>query len=384
MRRRRPCEAGEGLSTQGKVEGRKHRVVIVGGGTAGCATAIALRAHGVSDVVVAEMQQAPQWRIGEAIPPAAGPLLRKLGVWDAFLAQEHLPSAGSCASWGRDTLAYNDFILGLEGKGWHIDRTAFDAMLARAAEGAGCRFQRGHRLRDAARRDGRGYDLTFDTDDGTTALAAEFLVDTTGIASGAVRRLGVARNQIDSIAVTSALFELARPEAIPSQTLLEAREEGWWYAAKLPQARMIVALAVEPSARSRFADEPTWSRALTQTRHVSSWVSRGGTGVPAPLHAALAPSAILSRVVGEDWLAVGDAASAYDPIAAQGIAKALGDGWEAGEAIAGFFARGQAPLLAYQERVFERFRDYVRLRGDLYAREQRWRDAPFWRNRRFA
>ena len=331
------------------------------------------------------MRPAPAWRIGEAIPPAAGALLRKLGVWDAFLAQDHLPSAGSCASWGRDMLGYNDFIIGLEGKGWHIDRAAFDAMLARAAEDAGCRFRRGHRLRDAARCADGGYDLAFTTDDGgTIAVAAEFLVDATGIASGAARRLGVARNQIDCIVMIGAMFDLARPQAVPSQALLEAGEEGWWYAAKLPQGRMIAGLAVEPSARSRFADQATWSRALAQTRHVSAWLARGEAGAPATLRGALAPSAILSCVVGKDWLAVGDAASAYDPIAAQGIVKALGDGWEAGEAIAGFFARGTAPLSVYQERVFERFRDFVRLRGQLYAREQRWPDAPFWRRRRFA
>ncbi len=330
------------------------------------------------------MRPAPEWRIGEAIPPAAGALLRKLGVRDAFLAQDHLPSAGSCASWGRDALAYNDFILGLEGEGWHIDRAAFDAMLARGAEDAGCRFLRGHRLRDAARREDGGYDLTFDTDaGGGTALAAEFLVDATGIAAGAARRLGVARNQVDCIAVIAAPFELARPQTVPSQALLEASEEGWWYAAKLPRAQMIVALAVEPAERSRFADAAMWSRALARTRHVSAWMARGGAGGPAPLRVALAPSAILSCVAGQEWLAVGDAASAYDPIAAQGIVKALGDGWEAGEAIAGFFARGQAPLDAYQERVFARFRDYVRLRGQLYARERRWNDAPFWRGRRF-
>jgi len=381
---RRRCGAGERLSPREPIRGRKHRVVVVGGGTAGCAAAIALRAHGIAPVVVVEARRMPEWRIGEAIPPTAGALLHKLGVWGAFAAQDHLPAAGSCASWGQDALVYNDFILGLEGKGWHIDRAAFDGMLARSAEDAGCRFLRGHRLRNAARREDGEYDLTFDTHKGgTTTLVAEFMVDATGIAAGAARRLGVARNQIDCIAVIAALFDLARPEAIPSQALLEAKEGGWWYAAKLPRASMIVALAVEPSERSPFTDEATWLRAAARTHHVSAWLARGRAAVPRSLHAALAPSAILSRVAGEGWLAVGDAASSCDPIAAQGIVKALSDGWEAGEAIAEFFARGQAPLLAYQERVFARFRDYVGLRGRLYARERRWADAPFWRNRRF-
>jgi len=218
-------------------DGSRHAVVIVGGGTAGCATAIALAARGVEDVVVVEMQRAPAPRIGEAVPPACRDVLNRLGVWDDFLAQNHLPSAGSCASWGKDELRYNDFILNGQGKGFHLDRAAFDAMLFVAARGAV--RARGLRLRAAERHDD-GRVLTFETEDSArTRVTAEFLVDATGIAASAVRRLGVARNQVDCLAVVAMLFDLGEPGVIPSQALLEACEYGWWYAAKLPRDRMM-------------------------------------------------------------------------------------------------------------------------------------------------
>ena len=182
------------------MDGSRHAVVIVGGGTAGCATAIALAARGVEDVVVIEMQREPGWRIGEAVPPACQAMLSRLGVWDDFLAQGHLPSAGSCASWGKGELGYNDFILAGQGQGFHLDRAAFDAMLfAAAARGGTC--LRGLRLRAAERRDD-GHVLSFEGEDGArTRVMAGFLVDATGIAASAVRRLGVARNQVDCLAV---------------------------------------------------------------------------------------------------------------------------------------------------------------------------------------
>jgi flavin-dependent dehydrogenase len=81
-------------------------------------------------------------------------------------------------------------------------------------------------------------------------------------------------------------------------------------------------------------------------------------------------------------VAVGDAASAYDPVSAQGIVKALCDGEAAAYAIARFFADGgEATLLAYQDAVFARFRDYLRLRQHLYGLERRWPRSPFWRHR---
>jgi flavin-dependent dehydrogenase len=339
----------------------------------------------VEDTVVVDMQKHPRWRIGEAVPPASRHVLQRLGVWEDFLAQGHLPSAGSCASWGKPELGYNDFILDMQGKGWHVDRAAFDAMLAATVVAGGGRVVCGLRLRDAERREAGGYALSFEDDEGGhVRVTAGFLVDATGIAAGAVRRLGVARNQIDCLAVICSVFELGAPAAVPSQALLEACEYGWWYAAKLPKERMIAALAVEPSQHRRFNETGTWLSALRATRHVARWLKSGEAklGSGPKLETALAPSAILSRVVGERWLAVGDAASAYDPVSAQGIVKALCDGEAAADAIAGFVdGAGESPQLAYQDRVFAQFRDYVRLRRHLYGLERRWSLSSFWRNR---
>ena len=363
------------------MDGSRHAVVIVGGGTAGCATAIALAARGVEDVVVVESERAPGSRIGEAIPPACRDVLNRLGVWDDFLAQGHLPSAGSCASWGKDELGYNDFILTGQGKGFHLDRAAFDAMLFAAAARRGT-CVRGPRLRAAERHDD-GHVLSFETEDGTpTRVTAGFLVDATGIAASAVRRLGVARNQVDCLAVVAMLFDLGEPGVIPSQALLEACEYGWWYAAKLPRDRMIVALAVEPARQRDFGATESFMTTLRRTRHAGRWLERGGVATACEPVSALAPSAILSRVVGARWLAVGDAASAYDPVAAQGIVKALCDGEAAADAIARFLAgTGEVPLLKYQDGVFARFTDYLRLRQHLYGLERRWPQSPFWKNR---
>jgi flavin-dependent dehydrogenase len=367
---------------KGPVDGSRHDVVIVGGGIAGCATAIALAARGVEDVVVVDSERQPGWRIGEAVPPACRDVLARLGLWDDFLAERHLPSAGSCASWGKADLGYNDFLLDGQGHGFHLDRAAFGAMVsAAAARRAVC--ARGLRLREAERGDD-GHVLWFEGDGGArTRVAAGFLVDATGIAAGAVRRLGVARNQIDCLAVLAMVFDLQQGDGVPSQTLLEACEYGWWYAAKLPRDRMVVALAVDPSGQRGFGECAAFMAALRETRHAARWLERGRAAPaarqPAP---ALAPSAILSRVVGERWLAVGDAASAYDPLVAQGIVKALCDGETAAETIAGFLAgAGEAPLLAYQDGVFARFTDYLRLRRHLYRLERRWPQAPFWQNR---
>lgn len=196
-------------------------------------------------------------------------------------------------------------------------------MLSDKVCASGVKFRHGFRMRVTVRAGGNGYILTFDNETGAPAtLTADFLVDATGITASAARRLGIARNQIDCLAVASSVVDLNEPDAVPSQALLEACEHGWWYAARIPRGRMIAALAV------------------------------------------------------------GDAACAYDPISAQTIVKALGDGEAAAEAISIFLARADsAPLVAYQDAVFARFRDYLRLHQHLYGLERRWPRAPFGQHR---
>ncbi|HYR12538.1 MAG TPA: tryptophan 7-halogenase, partial [Longimicrobium sp.] len=68
-------------------------VVVAGGGPAGCAAALALRAHapGLS-VALVEASAYGGERIGETLPPHAAEVLEHLGVGDAFRAQGHHPA----------------------------------------------------------------------------------------------------------------------------------------------------------------------------------------------------------------------------------------------------------------------------------------------------
>jgi flavin-dependent dehydrogenase len=89
-----------------------------------------------------------------------------------------------------------------------------------------------------------------------------------------------------------------------------------------------------------------------------------------------APSYCLDRVGGDHWLAIGDAASAYDPITSHGICKALANGWLAAQVIS-----GQSSQEGYTGSVQAAYRRYLAQRRHLYGLEQRWPDSPFWKRR---
>jgi flavin-dependent dehydrogenase len=93
-------------------------------------------------------------------------------------------------------------------------------------------------------------------------------------------------------------------------------------------------------------------------------------------------SRLLNPITGPNWLAVGDAASRFDPLSSQGIVKALRSGIFASYAIGDLLVRSDPTgLRRYQHYITEEFRSYTQTRAKYYGQEQRWPQSPFWRRR---
>lgn len=366
-----------------------YQAAILGGGPAGCAAALALRRRGIPDVLLIEADGYAAVRVGESIPPESRLLLERLGLWQGFLAEGHEPCLGSCSVWGGDTPGYNDFLLNPHGTGWHLDRRRFDAFLARKAVAAGVELRDRTRFQGVEPR-GEGFALRLTTAEGPRTVTARFVIDATGSRSQLARSLGATRRLHDRLSYVAAFLERPGSAPLSRLTLLEAVEYGWWYAARLPEGRMAVGVASDPAIVKREAlyRQDLWLARLRQTRLLGGELA-GCEPARDPEHSGLlvrtALSFRLDRVRGPGWLAVGDAASSYDPIASQGIYKALLDGLEAADAVAAWL-RGEAgapqALDGYQAAVAERFEDYLINRDYFYARERRWPMAPFWAGRR--
>jgi flavin-dependent dehydrogenase len=357
-------------------------VVILGGGPAGCAAALALARLGTFRILVVEAGHHDAVRVGESIPPDTRIVLEQLGVWDAFVKENHEPCLGSCSSWGADELGYNDFLFNPMGNGWHLDRRRFDAFLARQVNARGIELCTGTRW-DACERSAAGLRLRLWGKGGAARMVtARFAVDATGMRASFARSMGASRLFVDQLLCVTAFLALPAFGAFSRLTMLEAVEYGWWYAAKLPDRRLAVAVASDPAIVKRHALRRCdgWFACLMATRHIAPQLTGCRFIESSPIICA-ASSFVLDKTVGTGWLAVGDAAAAYDPISSQGIYKALADGTRAAKAIANFLHGSAAELDDYQVEAADRFRRYLDNRNYFYGLERRWPDSAFWMRR---
>lgn len=361
------------------------RVTIVGGGPAGCATALALHARGVEDVTVVEAGAYAEARIGESVPPDIHRLFAQLGILDAFLAQGHEPCVGSCSAWGSDRLGYNDFVASPHGPGRHLDRRGFEAFLAQQVSARGMRMLTSTRFRNVERTATGGFRVSVSERAGDTrVLDCDHVVDAGGLQAMLATRLGARKRIFDRLITVCAFLELDDTADFSQLTLLEAVEYGWWYAARLPDRRVVVAVASDAATlKAMHLDEiDEWRRRFAATVHVAAALDRAHW-TSDTLCVLLAASSLLEPVAGPGWIAVGDAASCFDPISAQGIHKAFANAIAAAAVIAegDADARTATATQRYEQQMRQEFSDHLRVRQYFYDLEQRWPHSTFWTER---
>ena len=358
-------------------------VLILGGGPAGSATAIALkRLDAGLRIALLEKTSYSSLRIGETLPPPAQATLASLGVWDAFLATSPLQSYGTRAAWGSAEPVENEFIFSPYGHGWHVDRRAFDAMLAREAERAGVEICFQAKPVGEPDRE-NNWTLKIQFADGSTRLvSARFVVDATGRRSWFACSQGLRHLVYDHLAGVFLFFRFDHGKApADTYTMVEACEKGWWYSSLVPNGSVAVALMTDASAlrERRWKSCEEWCALTAPAPHTARRIA-GAAALGKPV-VYPASSQRLENPVGDNWLAAGDAASTFDPLSSQGIIKALRSGIRAGRAICRHLRGDRQALADYAQFVEREFSNYLAVRAGYYRLEQRWPDLPFWRQR---
>ncbi|XXT17509.1 tryptophan 7-halogenase [Sorangium sp. So ce429] len=355
-------------------------ILIVGAGPAGAVTALNLAPF--RRVLLIDRRRASRPRVGESLPGAARRLLADMGLWEAFLADGHAPRHAHRGAWGGPEPVERDALADPDGHGWHLDRARFERRLRAVA------VARGARLLAPARptrltREGDGWRIALDHEGQALTVHAALVVDASGRASRLLSDHGARRSVGHRLVCGWA--RAAQVDLPPGITQIEAEVDGWWYAAPLPEGGGLLAFHTDadlPAARAGRSAAALLDRARALPM-LSALVADGGWDAASSGYCA-AHGAHLDVPVGEGWIAVGDAALAFDPLAAQGLFNALYTGLAAAETADRWLQGRSTALGEYADELAQVWRAYEEHLAAWYGMEQRWPGSAFWARRRRA
>lgn len=358
-------------------------VLIVGGGPAGLSAALSLLNTPGTDVVLVEQSELDHPRIGEHV---SGSIFKfteflKLGAAD-FEPGCFSPTYGNISYWGSDQPISRESIFTPAGPGYQLDREKFDtALMRKVAERGGVVFPR-TRCLEFQQDDSHHWEVVArHATRGSMMIKARFLVDATGRQAHVCRQIGVLRGKIDSLMGVGAFLRPSRIEM--RDQLLETAPLGWWYSSVLPDDSVAVIFFSDADmiSKNKLNTDRGWIDLLNQTRHIKYRLGELKGGSPVWVRNAF--SQISDATGFQNFLAIGDAAVAFDPISSMGIGFALSSGCQAAVMISNELA-GVAFLgtSVYQRDLSQNFSNYLSRRKTYYSQEKRWGDSDFWRRRR--
>jgi flavin-dependent dehydrogenase len=372
--------------------GFDYDAAVIGGGPGGSSAATALARRG-RRVLLLEREQFPRFHIGESQLPWCNEVLRELGAHEAIMAGGFVEKWG--ASFRRpdgESEQYADFAHAVETptpRSFQVSRERFDEILLRHAARSGVAVRERHRVLDASF-DADGVTLRWaDADGAEDGARVAAVVDASGRAGVIVNRFG--RHEYDAMLQNVAVH--AQYKGVPRAEgrragdirMFTRPDMGWlWF---IPLSDTVTSLgAVIPKATHRreaqASPEASLEHYFAATPQAAALLARAERVSPARVDVDY--SYLATRMAGDRWIAVGDAAAFLDPIFSTGVLLAMQGGLEAAQAIDAGLKAGDLSARAFvrcERAVRKRYRHFRRFAVGFY--DPAFREVWFAERKRF-
>lgn len=326
-------------------------VLIVGGGPAGAAAAIACAEAGLR-VCLVERDAGARDKPGEGLHPGVESVLRELGVGHRLPGVTGARFRGVWVGWGEPP-RFEAFGADERGSwmGYQVRRGAFDAMLRNRARALGAEILEGQSVLEAIVEQGVVVGATLPQHPVRSAL----LIDASGPARWLARKLDLVARECSPPQSVRYGYVRGSCVARDDAPALIADHSGWTWTARVGQ------------------DSYQWARLdLDGTHTPRDWVPEEFAGLErVGLPRGADATWRVTQSAGPGWLLAGDAAANIDPTSSKGVLKALLSGFMAGRTAVAVLHRGAAAdqaATAYRRWLEAGFDAEVSDLAPLYAR----------------
>lgn len=342
------------------------QIAVLGAGPAGAAAAVGLARMGEDVVLIGEPRR---FDAVEGVSQRVVDALHSLG-FEAALQHLAPPSARS-ARWNSVLSTANSERL--------LKRQDFERALLDDLNRLGVAVVHGHIQEVDSTQPGR-HVIRVVADGQERTLQAAFLVEARGRAApakGAPRVRG---------AETVSLLQYWQGAPGAAHSAVQSCADGWAWMAALADGRRYLQLTMDAHSATlpQKKELGAYCRARFAELEAAAPFLRDAAPVGEPYARASTP--ILNAVVcGADWIRIGDAAMAVDPLSGNGIFQALSSALQAPAVVATLLHAPQDAALAsefHHRRIEELFYRFARIGRDFYREETQWPQSAFWANRR--
>lgn len=341
------------------------RIIVLGAGPAGGAVALGLLKLGYRVTVIAQPRP---FDAVEGISQRVVEGLRAAGFREAL---EVIPAASARnATWNGDSNSANTEHL--------VNRRALDAAIWRDLASAGVDLV-------AARVSGvdigeERVTVTMGDSEAEAIMSGRFLVEARGRSAPAAH-LERFRGE-ESVS----LLQYWQGEAAAPQSAAVSFEDGWAWMAMTPDGKRYLQLTFDVASANLPAKGDLIDYCIARLRTIDqAQPFMAGAQPTGQIYARTSTPVLCRQAIGDNWIRVGDAAMAVDPLSGNGIFQALSSSLQAPAIVHTILSKPENKALAqrfHQSRVDALFFRFARIGRDFYAMETQWPDKPFWHQRR--
>ena len=349
-------------------------VVILGKGIAGITLSFLLTRKNIEHVIIDRSGEGKVFAYGETLPPSALPLLQRLDLFQLFEENSYRKTFGYHSCWGSDQVTNINFYHHHPFKnGLKIDKQKILQALERDAKPKMISYKKSVSI---AEENGTIESILLD---GKTEVQGKLFVDATGRKRALLKKLDIESESFDSLISFSCHIPKIKHPKLVHEVYVESFEQGWGIVSALNETENVFSIFTIKGneIHKRLGKYEHWKSVLSKTKYLKDFLVND---IEPKIIGGNSNSSKPQKISGENWLASGDAAMAYDPLSSHGITNAIYTAMIAADTIKQKLIDNESNALdIYEDTINQIFDQYLSSKNQLYLSEHRWNDSPFWK-----